>query len=280
VPELVADGALERANSVTQASLSLASNLVGPPLGATLFVVASGAPFVVDAASFVLAGALVLAVSRSRPRRPPVRDRTSTWTQLTEGVRFLVHDRVLRTLAIAVGVVNAVLNGVVAVLVLYVLEILRLPEAAFGWVVAAFAVGGLLGAAVAPVLTRRVGQRGVVMGSLVLFGVAAAALGLTSDVAVVVVILALGGLSGTAWNVVTLSYRQRAVPGPLLGRVTSAYRMLAFVAIPVGAAGAGLLAHAIGIQRTYVAGGVVLLVMAALVTPALRGLPARATGRP
>ncbi len=275
VPELVEDRHLERANALTQGSLAVGANLVGPPVGALLFVLVSGAPFVLDAVSFAVAAVLVLLVARRGPRRErPVHVGTG-WAQLVEGVRFLAGDRVLRTLALAVGAVNAVVGGVVAVLVLFVLEVLALPEAAYGWVVAAFAVGGVLGALTTAGLVRRIGQRAAVLGSLLGFALSAMALGLTTSVPAVVVILVVAGLGGTVWNVVTMSYRQRVVPPALLGRVTSAYRLTAFVSIPVGAAGAGLAAHLIGIPRTYLVGGLMLLVVSALVAPALRDLPGR-----
>ena len=44
-------------------------------------------------------------------------------------------------------------------------------------------------------------------------------------------------------NVVTVSYRQSVVPDHLLGRVTAAYRLLAFGALPLGSlVAAGVLA--------------------------------------
>ncbi len=276
VPELVGSGQLERANALTQASLAVGANLVGPPVGALLFVLAAGVPLALDALSFAVAAVVVLLLARRSPRRERPTHGGTGWAQLAEGVRYLAGDRLLRTLALAVGAVNAVVGGVVAVLVLFVLEVLALPDAAYGWVVAAFAVGGVLGALTTAALVRRVGQRAAVLGSLVAFALSALALGLTSSVPAVVLILVVAGLAGTVWNVVTMSYRQRVVPAPLPGRVTSGYRLTAFVAIPVGAAGAGLMSHIIGIPHTYLVGGIMLLVVSALVAPALGDLPGRA----
>jgi len=49
--------------------------------------------------------------------------------------------------------------------------------------------------------------------------------------------------------------------------------MLAFLAMPLGALGGGLLAHMVGLQWTYVAGGVLLLVTAVLALRPLRDMP-------
>ncbi len=49
--------------------------------------------------------------------------------------------------------------------------------------------------------------------------------------------------------------------------------MLAFLAMPLGALGGGLIAHAVGLRATYVAGGVLLLITTVLVLRPLREMP-------
>lgn len=70
-----------------------------------------------------------------------------------------------------------------------------------------------------------------------------------------------------------MSYRQREVPGELLGRVTSVYRVVAFLGMPAGAMGAGVLAHVGGIPLTYAVGGLILLLTAVGSVAPLRDLP-------
>ena len=82
----------------------------------------------------------------------------------------------------------------------------------------------------------------------------------------VAALLAVQGFSVTMWNVVTVSLRQRIVPGHLLGRVNSVYRMLGWGPMPLGALAGGFVAHAAGLRAPYVAAGLlcVLSVLAAL----------------
>jgi hypothetical protein len=100
-------------------------------------------------------------------------------------------------------------------------------------------------------------------------------LGANTRLGVVVPTLALGGAISVVWNVVTISYRQRVVPVELLGRVTSAYRMIGFLGMPAGAVLAGLLTHAVGVSRTYLIGGFTLLFAGLVIAPFLRGMPPR-----
>lgn len=253
------------------------TNLIGPPVGATLFVVSTGVPFVVDAVSFAASALLVgcgVMVRRAGSADPLIRSAVvaaggspgpqGVCAALHEGIGFLRAHRVLGVLAVTVGVINMVVGGVIAILVLYVLEVLRLPQAAYGWFISAFAVGGVGGSLATPSLVRWAGAAALTNSSVVVFGMVIATLGLTRNPITVAVALVLGGFASLTWNVVTISYRQRVVPRMLLGRVTSVYRMAAFIAMPAGAVGAGWLAHAIGIQRTYLAGGLILLVTAAV----------------
>lgn len=185
LPELVRPDRFERANALTQTSLLLSSTLVGPPLGAALFVAVAGSPFAANAASFAVAAALLATCVRRPPERPRL-ESSGVWQQLREGLVYLAHHRVIRTLSVAVGVVNAVSGGIFAVLVLYVIQVLQLPDVAYGAMVATFAVGGLLGAVAASWAIRRFGQRTCLLAPLFGFGGAALTLGLTTSVPVVV----------------------------------------------------------------------------------------------
>jgi hypothetical protein len=53
-------------------------------------------------------------------------------------------------------------------------------------------------------------------------------------------VLAASEFWGLVWNTVSVSYRQRAVPDALRGRVNSLYRMLAWGMMPLGMLLSGL----------------------------------------
>jgi len=91
-------------------------------------------------------------------------------------------------------------------------------------------------------------------------------IGLAPGPAVVAALLAVQGFSVTMWNVVTVSLRQRIVPGHLLGRVNSVYRMLGWGLMPAGALAGGFVAHAAGLRAPYIVAGLLCLlsVLAAL----------------
>ena len=97
-------------------------------------------------------------------------------------------------------------------------------------------------------------------------GVAMLAVAATGSLVVAVVGFFVGGLASGLWNIATISLRQRIVPNRLLGRVTSAYRMVGLGAMPLGAFLGGVLARAYGLTSPLVVGGILSLMgtMAAL----------------
>jgi predicted MFS family arabinose efflux permease len=64
-------------------------------------------------------------------------------------------------------------------------------------------------------------------------------------------ILARFGFHAVTWNVTSVSLRQELVPSRLLGRVNSAYAVLAYGGTAVGALAGGLLARRLGLTAPF-----------------------------
>lgn len=279
LPMLVAREDLERANGLVFTSQNVTSQFVGMPLGGLLFTVSAALPFGVDAVTFVGSCGLLLFV-RGRFHARPDGSVTRIREDIAEGLRWLSHHRLLRTLALLLTVVNGAFAAAEAVLVLYVLQVLRLPSVGYPLLLVALAVGAVIGALLAGRLRDWFTTFDVVLGALVAMVAALLALGLTSSVVVSVLALALVGGAGMAWNVVTVSLRQAIVPDRLLGRVTSAYRVVGLGAMPVGAALGGLLGHAYGLHAPYLIAAAALALAALLSIHPLRSAAAKLSTRP
>jgi len=270
LPELVPASQFQQANSLTQVAMAVAGNLLGPVVGTVLFVVWPAAPFGLAALAYAAGTAITIWLSRRGPAPVPVDGRAAPLKLLAEGLSYLAKHRVLRTLAGAVAIVNLVTSGAIAVAVLYVLYELHLPRSTYGLVMASFAVGAIGGGLLTVRLTRRLGERTSVLVALVAFGVSMVVLGAVRQVVVSVSAMVLMGFFSMVWNITVNSYRQRVVPLALLGRVTSVFRMVAFITMPLGALLAGLGTHAIGLPWTYILGGFLLFATAAWAVSPLR----------
>lgn len=265
LPMVVDSDVLENANGRLYAAEIVTNQFVGPPLGAVLFALAAAAPFLLDAASFAIAAVLVLMLRGTF--RPPARPRAALRVDIAEGVRWLRDHTLLRTLAIALGISNLLEQAMFSILVLYALEELDLSEAGYGLLLAAGAVGALLGSLIAPWLGRRLGSGRALTAAMATWGMAALVPAVWADAGAVAVAFAFSGLGGMVWNVVTVSLRQAIVPEQLLGRVNSAYRLLGWGTMPIGAALGGLLADAFGLRAPFYVTAAVTVVLAVAMLP-------------
>ncbi|MCE1179266.1 MAG: MFS transporter [Micrococcales bacterium] len=215
LPQIVPGSRLEVANALTQVSASVGGQLLGPALGAALVVLDPTWPMAFDAVSFLAAALLVAMAARIRPRiGPPERSGESPQlrSDLRQGWAALMDDRALRACSVLIALSNALVAGATAVLVLYVVDVLRLPEASFGLFVAVMAAGGIAGALLAPALIARLGQRRLLRHGLLLGAAGFLAAAATTRVPLVLGSIATAGAGLLAWNVAAVSYRQRVVP--------------------------------------------------------------------
>lgn len=247
LPELVPRQLLARANGHQYAGQVAGQFFLGPPVGSLLFVAAAALPFGVDAVSFAVSAALLAGL----PRQGPVvglAPAASIREEIGEGLRWLAGHRLLRTLAVLLGV-NSFCNQLgQATLVLFATESLGVSTAGYGLLLAAAAVGSIVGGMVNPRVVRRIGKRAAVFAALAVSSATYLAAGLVPNAVVLGVLLAVNGFAIILWNLVTVTLRQVVVPPRLLGRVNSVYRMLGWGLLPLGAIAGGLVAHTIGLR--------------------------------
>ncbi|TWJ20241.1 putative MFS family arabinose efflux permease [Micromonospora endolithica] len=267
LPQLVPRHLLPRANGRLHAVELAANQFVGPPLAGFL-VVGGAAVAVAGPAGLWAVAVAALLVTGGRFRVERVGD-TTLRADIAEGLRFLWRHRVLRTLAVMVGGSNFTSNAVFGVLVLYAVgpdSAVGLTAPGYGLLMTAIAAGVVLGSLAAPWLERRLG-RALALG--VSMGAAAAIVGvpaLSTDPFVIGAVFFGGGILLAAWNVITVSLRQRIVPDRLLGRVNSGYRLVSWGSLPLGAAAGGLLAEAFGLRAVFaIMGGLALALLVGMV---------------
>ncbi|MBB4689741.1 MFS transporter [Amycolatopsis jiangsuensis] len=263
LPDLLArdQTLLRRANGYLRGTSTTAGQFVGPPAGSFLFALGRTVPFGVNAVSFVVSAVLI----RGLPRVPvpPRQQGRSVWAESKEGLRHLVRDRLLLGLALRPAVGNLAFGAFGAVLVLFARDALGLGAAGYGFLLAAEAVGGLLGAmVVAGPLERRLGTGTALTVTALVEGGAVLAFGLARDPWFGGAMFVVVGCAMAATMVLGSALRQAVTPARLMGRVTAASRLVAVSAGPLGAVLGGWLAAAAGVRAPYlIAAGVLVTMM-------------------
>jgi MFS family permease len=277
VPAVVARDQLERANGWLVGGLTLSRYMIAGPLGGFMFVVAASIPFFANAGTYAASAILVGLVSGTyrvtRPGQAPSPDAPgpprwraggpSVRAEVAEGLRWLLRQRMLRTMAILIGLLNVTLAAATAVLVLLAKERLHVGSVGYGSLFTCMAVGSLVGSAFGDRVIRRVTATWTIRIGLLVEALTHLTLALATNVYVVGVVLAAFGIHAALWTIVGTSLRQRLTPEHMLGRVSSANLFISAGGEVAGALLGGALAGAFGITAPYWVGFVVALIVVA-----------------
>jgi hypothetical protein len=136
-----------------------------------------------------------------------------------------------------VGTFNTASSAVMAIFVLFAVgpgSAMGLSKQAFGLVLACSAAGSVLGSFATESLIKLIGRAWSLVLSLVTGAVFVGVPALTANPVLIGLGFFIGGGGLIAWNVITVSLRQRITPDRLLGRVNSCYRLVAWGTMPLG----------------------------------------------
>jgi MFS family permease len=262
MPSVVGREQLAIANGRLYGVELVMNQFVGPPLGGILIGVSVPLVLGSSLAGYGLAAVgLTLVVGSFRPQRTGPATRLTS--DIVEGLRYLWRHRVLRTMAIMVGVMNLASTATWAVLVLYAVSPgpMGLSEPEFGVLMTMFAVGSLTGSFAAAPLERRFGRVRMLFFSVFVIGVGIAVPAFSASPFVVGASFAISGVFIVVWNVITVSLRQRIVPDGLLGRVNAGYRLFAWGTQPIGALLGGIVGEVLSLPAVFLLGGALGLTM-------------------
>ncbi|MFD5348309.1 MFS transporter [Streptomyces anulatus] len=169
VPDVVAASGRERVNSWVAGAETVCQEFAGPFIGGLLVGVgasfALGATFVGYTLTAVI---LVFLVGRFRVAAAPDEVTPPVHAQISEGLRFLWQQRLLRVLALAVAVLGSCWGAWYAVMPLYATGPMGLSAADYGLLVGALGVGGILGTVVVGPFNRLFGRRRAMVCTVVL----------------------------------------------------------------------------------------------------------------
>jgi DHA3 family macrolide efflux protein-like MFS transporter len=148
IPDVVDPGHLEKALSVTQAS-SLVAIICGQALGGLLIGRYSPAVlFGIDAATYFVSAAATCwvrtpaVVPKAAPVEHPIK---RLWTEVKEGLQYVRHRRGMRILILSAIPLNVFTTPIFIFLPFYTTNALKEPLSRYGYLLASFSLGLLLG---------------------------------------------------------------------------------------------------------------------------------------
>ncbi len=252
LPELVSREDLVDGNSKLTASESV-SQIAGPGIAGGLIQVLT-APYavVIDAVSFLWSAAWIRSI-KTRVPKPERKPDRHLGREIGEGVRFVLGNRLLRSIAMCTGSSNLFNSIGGAVIMVLLARQLDLSPGVIGLLTSVSAVGGLLGSLVARRIAGWLGQgRTIWVTTLVAAPFAFITPFIESNWTLVP--YAAGQMVFWAmvvvYNIAQVSFRQGVTPPALLGRMNATMRFLVWGTMPLGAFIGGVLGSTIGVRET------------------------------
>ena len=257
VPDLVPHDRLLEANALNQVSRPLMLRFLGPALGGVLIATAGvGWAFIVDAGSFVVSIAALLAIGRGVTAALARRIHSSVLDDVREGLAYARSQPWLLGTLLGSSLAMFFFYGPVYVLLPFVVKhVLHGSAGDLGLVFAAGGTGAII-------VSLTLGGRGLPHRPLTLMYVAWSLMCLQLvgyATAGALWEVALASFVGTAllvggqilWSTVL----QRTVPRELLGRVASFDALLSYALVPLSYAATAPIEAAIGVRATLIGAG-------------------------
>nr|WP_202524322.1 MFS transporter [Kitasatospora sp. SID7827] len=237
-----------RGNALINGSRA-ATYVAGPGLGGLLVqLLAAPLALVVDAFSFLVSAVFL---RRIDPVEPPPAERGHGGA--AEGLRWIRRSPVIRATLLGTATVNLFTFVIGALFVLYATTELRFGAGLLGAVMAAAAVGTLLGAAVTGRLSDRIGVGPALLFGLVLFPAPLLLFPLAGGSVAASAALLFGAefLSGVGVMILDITAGAvfaACIPDALRSRVSGAYQAVNYGVRPLGSLLGGLLGSTLGLR--------------------------------
>jgi len=237
----------------------------GPALGGAL-IAWLGSSESLGAAALLSGLAIWSAVTLPRVSKPR-RERHEFRAELVEGARFALSEPRLRAALFIAVIYNAAFFLMQTALVPYATHQLGMTAAEIGVALSCYGVGMVVAGMISPRLAKT-----QPIGRMLAAGLLTAVTGVLMMLATLyggshwltAVFFFLFGAGGVLWAVGFTTLRQQVVPPGLIGRVTSLHALTTYGARPLGAAVAGVVGTAFGIEACLYAMAAAFLVLVAM----------------
>lgn len=255
IPDILPEGLLMSASSLSTLSQSLAQYLLGPAVGG-IIVAATGTAwaFAIDSVSFAVSAGCLLAMHTTRR---PDGARSRLLDGIMEGLRYCRTQQWLWWSIIASGICNVAcyIPSVILEPVL-VKQAFHAGAVALGLMFAASGAGGALA-------SLWVGRRPPARRMRAIWiawaggGVATAGMALSPWLWLAILLAGAAWLGATYGNAVWYPLMQAEVPLDMLGRASAVDGIAALALAPLGTVAGGVLASVAGVRVTLLIGGLI-----------------------
>lgn len=259
LPSIVERDSLLAANGLSQTT-RIITGVIGSALAGVLVSLAGGAwpAFTLDALTFFVSALFIARVIAPRQKSMPTPGGLrATFNQLSEGLRYLISERLLVGVLVVFSVTMLGLGAVNVLFVPFLVNDLRVPVEMLGVVEVAQVVGMIVGSVAVSSLAARLKPAMLIVIGVMMVGGLIALIGAAGNIWWVLAGLLLVGLFIAPVQAAAATLMQHHVPDDKRGRASSALNTVITLASVISMALSGVLGDVLGVRQVfYLAGGI------------------------
>jgi DHA3 family macrolide efflux protein-like MFS transporter len=270
LPQIVPADNLLRVNSVNssiQSSLGLLAPVAAAAVYANMSIVAI---FFIDFVTAVIGLSLLALVAVPTLARVTDGDKPSYFADLSDGIRYIFGNELVRWVMAVFGIVFLLIVAPSNLSPLLLVRnfgsdvwLLTVLELSFG-------VGMVAGGALMAIFAAKINRIYAIIGTSVMFGVLAMAMGFTTNLILFYILFFVIGIVVPAFSTSAMTLLQETVEPERQGRVFGFVGIVMSVAMPLGMAVLGPLADVVSVEILLIVSGsaTVLIALIAITVPA------------
>lgn len=249
------------------------ATMIGPAIAGFIIGGFNVAPiYFINAVSFIFF--IVSILSINVPLHKHNRDEVElSLSSIREGIKFVFSTPILYS-TIILDFLATFFGEATILMPVFARDVLHVGPQGLGFLYSAPAIGGVFAGLLLAFLHHKIKHQGrIIIGSVILYGLATIAFGLSTVLPISLVFLVLVGFGDMVSNIIRNTIRQTVTPDYLRGRMASITRIFFQGGPQLGEIEAGFLAKAIGAPATVVIGGIGVILITSLVAlkiPVLR----------
>lgn len=256
VPNLVPARDLPNAFSMTSIAFQTGS-IVGPALsGLVIAYIGLEYVYIVNAFSYLaVIGALLAMGNVPQQQAVTTTPKLVSWSAIAEGITFIIqHPIILGTMIL--DFLATFFSSANTLLPIITKDVLKAGPITYGWLSAAQSIGAVSAALIISQVDGIRKQGMLFLGSVIIFGCATIAFGLSTTVVWAFVALVLIGAADSVSTIIRNTIRQLQTPDYIRGRMTSVNQIFFMGGPQLGELEAGVVAQFFGAPFAIVSGGI------------------------
>lgn len=255
VPNLVPARDLSNAFSMSSIAMQTGS-ILGPALsGLVIAYLGQGYTYLFNAISYGAVLVALVMMGQVPQQKNQNGHRPVSLPAIREGIQFIIsHPVILSTMLL--DFFATFFSSANTLMPIFARDILKVGEVEYGWLSAAQSIGAVTAATILSQVATIRKQGPLFLGSVVVFGLATIAFGMSRSLVAALLALILIGAADSVSTIIRNTIRQLQTPDYIRGRMTSVNQIFFMGGPQLGEIEAGVVAQLFGAPFAVVSGGI------------------------